>query len=128
MLGRECSGGTLLDVRAGGLDHLLPFLGFGHHHFAESVGRTNQRLAAKIISPERCSDVPLPDDGKFTLPGLAFTKAMNSATVLAGTSLLTVITFGTRLNDATGAISRTKLIFRLVYSDALLLLAGLTSS
>ena len=37
---------------------------------------------------------------------------MNSATVFAGTSWLTVITFGTRLNAATGAMSRTTLNVR----------------
>ena len=38
---------------------------------------------------------------------------MNSATFFAVTSLLTVITFGTRLKEATGAMSRTRLNFRL---------------
>ena len=56
----------------------------------------------------------------FTLPGLDFTSSMNSATFVAGTYLFTVITFGTRLKDATGATSRTKLNFRLAYSEALM--------
>src|SRR4029453_15419183 len=30
-------------------------------------------VIAMNISPDRCTEVPLPDDAKFTLPGLAFT-------------------------------------------------------
>ena len=66
------------------------------------------------ISPDRCTEVPLPEEAMFTLPGLAFTYSMNSATVVAGTSLLTVITFGVRWNEAIGAMSRTKLNLRFV--------------
>ena len=36
-------------------------------------------------SADICGDAPVPDDAKLTLPGLAFTYSMNSATFLAGT-------------------------------------------
>jgi hypothetical protein len=57
-------------------------------------------------SPERCTEVPLPDDAMLILPGLALQYAMNSATVLAGNDGVTSITLGVRTRPATGAISR----------------------
>ena len=60
-------------------------------------------------SADRCTEVPLPDDARLTLPGLALAWSMNSCTVLAGTLGCTVITFGTRIRPPTGAMSRMKL-------------------
>ncbi len=45
-------------------------------------------VIAMNSSPDRCTEVPLPDDAMLTLPGLAFTYSMNSATVLAGHRLV----------------------------------------
>src|SRR3954463_10562574 len=60
-------------------------------------------------SPERCTDVPLPDEAMFTLPGFALHQLMNSATDFTGSVAGTSITFGVRTIPATGAMSRMKL-------------------
>ena len=60
-------------------------------------------------SPDMCTDVPLPEEAKLSLPGLAFACAMNSATVLAGKSGGTTIRFASRKVPATGTVSRMKL-------------------
>ena len=53
---------------------------------------------------------------------------MNSATLFTGSELVTSITFGVRIRPATGAMSRTKLNGRFLYSVAFIPFAGLTSS
>ena len=60
-------------------------------------------------SPDKCVEVPLPDEAILTLPGLALQYSINSATVLTGKLFVATITFGVRTSPATGAISRIKL-------------------
>ena len=60
-------------------------------------------------SPPTWEALPLPPDAMLILPGLALAQAMNSATVLAGTARLTIITSGRLLIMATGVMSRMKL-------------------
>src|SRR5689334_20592977 len=60
-------------------------------------------------SPERCTDVPLPEDAMFTFPGLDLHQVTNSATLFAGTPGVTTMTFGVRTRPATGAMSVRKL-------------------
>ncbi len=60
-------------------------------------------------SPDRCTEVPLPDEAQLILPGLALQYSMNSATVFAGKEGVTSITLGVRTSPATGAMSRMKL-------------------
>src|SRR5437868_12992908 len=55
-------------------------------------------------SPERCTEVPLPDEARFTLPGLALHQEMESPTVFTGSVAGTTITFGVRTSPATGWI------------------------
>src|SRR5437763_16170062 len=57
-------------------------------------------------SPERCTDVPLPEDARFTLPGLALHQVMNSATVFGGSDAGTTITFGVRTRPTPAAMSQ----------------------
>ncbi len=47
-------------------------------------------------SPDRCCDVPLPDEANVYFPGLAFSKTTSSFTSFAGTPGLTTSMFGTR--------------------------------
>src|SRR5262245_5983537 len=51
-------------------------------------------------------ELPLPGDAIVTLPGLAFAKAMNSGTVLAGNDGCTTRNSGARRIPATGTMSR----------------------
>jgi hypothetical protein len=60
----------------------------------------------------------------LTLPGLALVYAMNSETVFAGKAELTTTTKGPCVIGATGAMSRTKVKFRLSYSVAFVVAAG----
>src|SRR5262249_48985482 len=60
-------------------------------------------------SPERCTEVPLPEDAMLILPGFALQYAMNSETDFAGNDTGTSITLGERIKPATGAMSRMKL-------------------
>ena len=79
-------------------------------------------------SPDKCTEVPLPDDAMFTLVGLALQYAINSATFFTGRLLVTTITLGVRTIPATGVMSRIKLKFSFLYRVALMPLAGLTSN
>ena len=58
-------------------------------------------------SPLRCGVEPVPGWAKLYFPGLAFTSAISSCAVLAGTLGLMVITFGEAASTATGAKSLT---------------------
>src|SRR5690349_2257513 len=60
-------------------------------------------------SPERCTEVPLPEEAMLTFPGFALHHVTNSATVFGGMPGVITITFGVRTRPATGAMSRTKL-------------------
>src|SRR5512140_525013 len=75
-------------------------------------------------SPDRCTEVPEPDDAMLILPGGFFAYSMNSWMVLAGKFLGTVITFGTRVMPPTGTMSLRKTNDRFLYSVALIALAG----
>ena len=46
-------------------------------------------------SPDRWLDVPLPNEPKFSFPGLAFAKAISSRADFAGSSGLTTSRLGT---------------------------------
>ena len=54
-------------------------------------------------TPERCGDCPTPGEPKECRPGLAFSQATNSGTVVAGTEGCTTSTFGPRIMLQTGA-------------------------
>ena len=56
-------------------------------------------------SPERCVDVPVPDEAKVILPGFALAWAMNSVTDLAGEEFGTTMRLGYRQISVTGAKS-----------------------
>ena len=45
-------------------------------------------------SPERCVDVPVPDEANVILPGFALAWAMNSGTDLAGEEFGTTMRLG----------------------------------
>ena len=64
-------------------------------------------------SPDRCTEVPAPPEQKFSLPEFALACAMNSGTDFTGKLRATVITLGTRISPATGAMSFKKLKLRL---------------
>jgi len=53
-------------------------------------------------APRRCGGVPS-DAPKLSFPGLAFTWAINSATVFTGSDAGTTITCGSSETSATGA-------------------------
>jgi len=57
------------------------------------------------ISPDRCSDVPCPEDANASLPGSFFASAISSGTVRTGTLLLTTSRFGNVPVSDTGAKS-----------------------
>ena len=59
------------------------------------------------ISPDRCCELPLPEDEKVSWPGLCRASAISSCTVLAGTDGCTTRTFETVPTMVTGAKSRT---------------------
>ena len=56
-------------------------------------------------SPARCPALPLLPDANESLPGLAFARAINSATEFAGTDGLSTSTFGVTATSVTGAKS-----------------------
>ena len=58
-------------------------------------------------SPDICSEVPLPDDAKVILPGLALAWAMNSATVRTGSDGGTTMMLASCMMLAIGVVSRT---------------------
>jgi hypothetical protein len=64
-------------------------------------------------SPATSGTLPEPLVAMLILPGLALAKAMNSATVFAGTDGLTTMTSGTRRIPAIGVMSRRMLKPRL---------------
>src|SRR5262249_60264562 len=74
------------------------------------------------ITEERCDDVPMPEEPKFTLPGLAFRYATSSGTVFAGTFGLTNSRFGSTASSETGARSCSTSKLSLVYRKALMAL------
>ena len=57
------------------------------------------------ISPDRCNDVPCPEEAKAYLPGSFFSSAINSGTVVTGRLLLTTSRFGKVPTIDTGAKS-----------------------
>src|SRR3546814_19920502 len=61
-----------------------------------------------------CMEVPLPDDAKFNLPGLALAYSTSSLTLLAGTLGLTTSTLGTRTARASGLKPSMRLYSRLL--------------
>ncbi len=63
-------------------------------------------VIALNISPDRCSEVPCPDDAKAYLPGSFFSRRIRSCTVLTGRLLLTTSRFGKVPVMDTGAKSR----------------------
>ena len=58
------------------------------------------------ISIARCSVLPIPEEPKLYLPGLAFAYAINSPTDATGVDGCTTSTLGTDPISATGAKSR----------------------
>src|SRR5262245_60788828 len=64
-------------------------------------------------SPAMCWGVPTPGEAKDSFPGSAFARAKSSATVFAGTSLLTARMLGITRTRAIGARSRTGMPYRI---------------
>src|SRR5262244_1518354 len=79
-------------------------------------------------SPNTWPGVPMPPDAMLSLAGLALAWAMSSGTVVAGTDGFTTMTLGTRVNPATGAISRMKLKLSLLYRVVLTAFVVVTKS
>jgi len=66
-----------------------------------------QPVIIENISPDMCTDVPVPDEAQLIFPGFALQYAMNSATFFAGKDEVTSMTLGVRTSPATGAMSLT---------------------
>jgi len=77
-------------------------------------------------SPATCGAVPMPADATVILPGLALARAINSATVVAGTDGCASNTNGYQASPATGAISRLKLKLSFSYNEVLIAFAAVT--
>src|SRR5262249_11114930 len=77
-------------------------------------------------SPATCGAVPMPADATVILPGLALARAINSATVVAGTDGCASNTNGYQASPATGAISRLKLKLSFSYNEVLIAFAEVT--
>ena len=76
-------------------------------------------------SPAMCCGVPTPGDAYDSCPGLALASANSSATLFAGTSLLTTNRLGITSTRAIGARSRTVSKVGLGKRDGLIVIAPL---
>src|SRR5262249_38351032 len=92
-----------------------------------AIGNVDVSTPARLLSssPAMCWGVPAPGVAYDSFPGWALASANSSATLFAGTSLLTARTLGITRTRAIGARSRAGSKAGLGCSDGLIVIAPL---